>query len=54
MDAKMDLVVKENKTKYMLQTNKDVQLIDAQITADNYTLDTFDQTQDYSYQQVLL
>ena len=38
--TKMGLAVNEDKTEYMLSTNRDVQLIDSPITADNYTFDT--------------
>ena len=36
----MGLSVNEGKTKYILSTIRDVRLIDSQITADNYTIET--------------
>ena len=36
----MGLAVNEGKTKYLLSTSREVQRIDSQITADNYTFDT--------------
>ena len=37
----MGLALNEGKTKYMLSTSGDVERIDSQITADNYTFDIF-------------
>ena len=37
--TKMDLAANEGKIKYMLLANRDAQLIDSQIMADNYTFE---------------